>query len=428
MSYALVGLVLAFVWLGTIALSGAYDRRHLGSGSEEYRRVLTSAARLLSIVAILALVLDLDIARRYVALTIPVGAALTLAERFLVRRWLHHQRGRGRFLRQTLVVGSDATVRQMARLVRQLPHAGLSVWAACLPGHPSETLDVDGMQVPVLGGTDDVLGLVRTSGADAVLIADRSSLDVETLRQLAWGLEGTGTSLLVAPEVIDIAGPLTAIRPLSGLPVLAVDEPELGGARHVLKETFDRVFAAMCLVFLTPGLVLVGLAIRLTSPGPAIFKQVRVGLRGRRFVLWKFRTMTVDAEAQRATLLELNEHDGVLFKIRDDPRVTRFGRLLRRWSIDEIPQLWNVVRGEMSIVGPRPPLPAEVENYCHRVRRRLLVKPGMTGLWQISGRAGLPWEESVRLDLHYVENWSPALDMAILAKTMSAVVRGHGAY
>lgn len=426
--YDQVGLLLAVVWLGILGVGGAYDRRHLGSGSEEYRRVLSSAARLLSIVAILAFVLDLNIARVYVALTIPLGAALTLVDRYLVRRWLHHQRARGRFLRQTLVIGAESSIRDMIGLVNRLPHAGLSIWAAWVPAHDGKDLVVDGQTVVVFGGARDPVELVKSCGADAVLIADRASMEVDALRQLAWDLEATQVSLLVAPEVVDVAGPLTAIRPMSGLPVLTVEEPELGGVRRILKETFDRAFAAVCLLLLAPGLVLVGIAIRLTSPGPAIFKQVRVGLRGRRFVLWKFRTMTVDAEERRATLLDLNEHDGILFKIRDDPRVTGLGRVLRRWSIDEIPQLWNVVRGEMSIVGPRPPLPAEVENYCHRVRRRLLVKPGMTGLWQISGRAGLPWEESVRLDLHYVENWSPSLDMAILAKTMSAVVRGHGAY
>jgi lipopolysaccharide/colanic/teichoic acid biosynthesis glycosyltransferase len=176
-----------------------------------------------------------------------------------------------------------------------------------------------------------------------------------------------------------------------------------------------------------PVLFLIGVAIRLSSRGPALFRQVRVGLGGRRFVMWKFRTMSVDAEDRLGEVAHLNEHDGVLFKITDDPRATRVGRLLRRWSIDELPQLWNVVRGEMSIVGPRPPLPHEVERYDLQVRRRLLVKPGLTGLWQVSGRAGLSWEESVRLDLHYVENWSPSLDAVILVKTIVAVLRRRGA-
>lgn len=426
--YLLVGVVLAAAWLGILALGGAYDRSHLGSGSEEYRRVFSSAARLLSIVAIVALVLELDIARTFVAVMIPLGTALTVAQRHVVRRWLHRQRARGRFLRQVLIVGAAHTAQTLAREVKKVSYTGLSVSAVCLADQSEGFLDVDGEQLPVLGPTDELLEIVRASGADAVLVADRTTLSVEMLRQLAWQVEGTGVTLYVTPEVTDVAGPLVAIRPVSGLPILTVEEPELSGARRLLKEAFDRISAAAALVLLLPVLLLIWVTVRLTSPGPAVFKQVRVGLRGRRFVLWKFRTMTVDAEERLATLYERNEHDGVMFKIRDDPRITPLGRLLRRWSLDELPQLWNVARGEMSIVGPRPPLPSEVENYCERVRRRLLVKPGMTGLWQISGRSGLPWEEAVRLDLHYVENWSPSLDIAILAKTVSAVLRRRGAY
>jgi exopolysaccharide biosynthesis polyprenyl glycosylphosphotransferase len=426
--YLLLGGAMALAWLGLLALGGSYERRYLGTGSEEYRRVLSGAARLLAVVAILAFVLELDIARAFVAVTIALGGAGTMLERYGLRRWLHGQRAKGRFLRQALVVGSEASVREFAQRARRSSYTGVAVWGVCLPERSGGFVDADGVQLPVLGSTEDLLGLVQCSAVDTVVVADATALSVEGLRQLAWQVEGTGVSLLVAPEVTDVAGPLVASRPQPGLPVLTVEEPELGGVRHFLKEAFDRAFAALALLVLLPGLVVIGVLVRLTSPGPAIFKQVRVGLRGRRFVLWKFRTMTVDAEERRSELAERNELDGVLFKIRDDPRVTPFGRILRRWSIDELPQLWNVVCGQMSIVGPRPPLPGEVENYSHRVRRRLLVKPGLTGLWQISGRSGLAWEESVRLDLHYIEHWSPALDLAILAKTVSAVVRGDGAY
>lgn len=426
--YLAVGLAMAPAWLSVMALGGAYERRHLGSGSEEYRRVFSSAARFLSIVAILAFVLKLDIARIFVGVTIPLGTALTLLERYAVRRWLHRQRARGRFLRQVLVVGAESTTRELVRQLRTSPHTGLRPWAVCLTDRSGGRIEVDGESLPVLGGTADLVEVVRSSDAQAVLVADRAAVSVDMLRQLAWQVEGTGVTLFVVPDVTDVAGPLVAIRPVSGLPILTVEEPELGGARRLLKDAFDRTFAVVVLLLLLPVLVLIGVAIRLTSAGPALFKQVRVGLRGERFVLWKFRTMTVDAEELRSALLHRNEHDGVLFKIRDDPRVTPLGRLLRRWSADELPQLWNVIRGEMSIVGPRPPLPCEVENYSSRVRRRLLVKPGLTGLWQISGRAGLPWEEAVRLDLHYVENWSPSLDMTILARTVSAVLRRRGAY
>jgi exopolysaccharide biosynthesis polyprenyl glycosylphosphotransferase len=190
----------------------------------------------------------------------------------------------------------------------------------------------------------------------------------------------------------------------------------------------DRTLALLLLVLICPLLLVVAAAVKCTSRGPVFFKQHRVGRGQREFLLWKFRTMTADAEAQRARLEALNEHDGPLFKMRSDPRVTPVGRLLRRWSIDELPQLLNVVRGDMSLVGPRPPLPSEVAGYSTDVRRRLLVKPGVTGLWQVSGRSDLSWEETVRLDLHYVENWSVAFDFLILWKTLGAVFRGRGAY
>jgi exopolysaccharide biosynthesis polyprenyl glycosylphosphotransferase len=410
-----------------MALGGTYERRHLGGGSEEYRRVLASAARFLSAIAILYLLLKVDVARGFVAFAIPVATGFTLLARYTVRRWLHRQRATGRFSKRVLVVGAEQSTRDLIRELRAVPHSGLAVLGACKVGH-DRAVEVDGHAVPVLGTPDEVLDVVLATGADAVLVADGDTLTNGTLRRLAWQLEGTGVELMVAPEVTDIAGPRVAIRPVAGLPLLTVEEPELTGARRLMKEAFDRIFAAVLLLPLLPAFLVIGLAIRLSSPGPAIFKQVRVGLNGRHFRVWKFRTMTVDAEQQRDGLLHRNEHDGVLFKIRDDPRVTRLGRWLRHWSIDELPQLWNVLMGDMSVVGPRPPLPAEVENYSHRVRRRLLVKPGMTGLWQVSGRSGLPWEEAVRLDLYYVENWSPSMDATILVRTVSAVLRRQGAF
>ncbi len=423
-----LSIALVPAWLAVLALGGAYDRRHLGSGFEEYRRLLSSIARLLSVIAILALIANVDPSRPFVAMTLILTTAFTLVERYLVRRWLHRQRAQGRFLQSVLLVGNTNSARALARQVIQSPHTGLSITAACLADRSDGGIDVDGTWVPVLGRACDVLGVVQSSHIDAVLVTDQSTLNLETLRDLAWQVEGSGVTMFVAPEITDVAGPLVAIRPVPGLPILTVEQPELGGPLRVVKEAVDRVLAATCIVGLLPLLVVIALAVRVSSRGPVIFKQVRVGLRGKPFVLWKFRTMIADAEERRATLLDLNEHDGVLFKIRDDPRVTPLGKVLRRWSVDELPQLWNVMRGDMSIIGPRPPLPAEVENYSHRVRRRLLVKPGMTGLWQISGRSGIPWEEAVRLDLHYVEHWSPSLDMTILAKTVSAVLRRHGAY
>jgi exopolysaccharide biosynthesis polyprenyl glycosylphosphotransferase len=251
----------------------------------------------------------------------------------------------------------------------------------------------------------------------------------ELLRRLAWALEGAGVDLLVAPALTDVAGPRVNVRPVSGLPLLQIAEPEFTGMRRLLKGAVDVTGSAVLLLLLAPAFLLLGLVVRFSSPGPVFFRQVRIGRDGKPFTMYKFRSMYADAEDRLAEVRALNDHgsDGVLFKLTDDPRVTPIGRLLRRYSLDEFPQLINVLRGQMSLVGPRPPLPTEVAQYERDVHRRLLVKPGMTGLWQVSGRADLSWEETVRLDLYYVENWSVALDAEILWKTARAVLKGAGA-
>ena len=225
-----------------------------------------------------------------------------------------------------------------------------------------------------------------------------------------------------------MSGLRTTIRPVAGLPLMYLDHPDLSGGKHVIKGLFDRAVAGSALLLLAPLFTAIALAIRVVDPGPVFFRQSRVGRDGRRFTVYKFRTMRVDAERIKAQYARANEGNGVLFKIRRDPRVTRTGRWLRRWSLDELPQLINVLIGDMSLVGPRPALPEEAARYCNQMRRRLAVKPGITGLWQVSGRSDLPWEEAVRLDLRYVENWSFALDLQILWKTGSAVLGGTGAY
>jgi exopolysaccharide biosynthesis polyprenyl glycosylphosphotransferase len=265
-------------------------------------------------------------------------------------------------------------------------------------------------------------------GADTIAVTSARETAAQYLRELSWKLEGTGIELLVAPGLIEIAGPRLHIRPFEGLPLLAVEEPCFEGWRRVVKGGVDRAIAALALLVLAPVLVAVALAVRLTSRGPVLFRQQRVGLHGRVFTMVKFRSMVADADAHLDGLRDANVSDGLLFKVRSDPRVTPVGRWLRQLSLDELPQLFNVLCGSMSLVGPRPPLPGEVARYDTSVSRRLLVKPGLTGLWQISGRSDLPWEESVRLDLRYVENWSLALDLLIMWKTARAVLSRSGAY
>jgi exopolysaccharide biosynthesis polyprenyl glycosylphosphotransferase len=273
----------------------------------------------------------------------------------------------------------------------------------------------------------EVVGLVREVGADTVAVCGSASTEPGELRRLAWQLEGTGVDLVVAPQLTDIAGPRVHIRPVEGLPLLYVEEPTLSGVAWLIKNLLDRVVAAVGLLILAPVFLAVALAIRLGDKGPVFFRQMRVGREGKTFRVWKFRTMYVDAEERLAALVDQNESDGLLFKIKNDPRVTPVGRFLRASSLDELPQLINVLLGEMSLVGPRP-LPAEDGDFLGDVRRRLLVRPGMTGLWQVSGRSDLSWDDAVRLDLYYVDNWSLTFDLTILWRTIGVVLRTKGAY
>jgi exopolysaccharide biosynthesis polyprenyl glycosylphosphotransferase len=425
--YSVVGWLTVPVWLMIMAGGGGYSPRVVGTGSEEFRRVFNAAVRFLALVAIAFYATNIDLARGFAALLLPLATALTLLGRYGARRWLHHRRNRGEFMHRVLVVGTVEGATDLVRHLLRVPYAGYAVVGCCIPGG-LVALRVGDTDVPVHGQPEEALDALAASGANVLAVAGDSALGPGALRALAWGLEGTGVDLIVAPAVTDVAGPRIVIRPVAGVPLLHVEEPQLSGGARLFKECFDRTVASLTLLVLLPALIVIGVLVRRGSPGPALFRQERVGRGGECFTIRKFRTMVVGAEADLADLAHLNEHDGVLFKLRDDPRRTKLGHWLRRFSIDELPQLWHVVTGQMSLVGPRPPLPSEVERYNDDMRRRLLVKPGLTGLWQVSGRADLVWEEAVRLDLYYVDNWSPALDFLILWKTANAVIWGRGAY
>ncbi|HET9518981.1 MAG TPA: sugar transferase, partial [Actinoplanes sp.] len=374
-------------------------------------------------VAVASYALELDLARSYVLAALPAAVAASVLLRFALRKRLHRSRANGKSLRRVIVVGHELAVVGITRQLKREAYHGLEVVGACLP-----PLHDGNVGLPVYGTFDDVAEAVEAAAADTVLVLSCPELDGVVLRRLAWKLERDEVDLIVASALIDVAGARTTIRPVDGLPMLHVEHPRLHGGARLVKEVIDRIGALILIMLLGPVLAAVALSVRLTSRGPVLFRQVRVGRDGHEFRIFKFRSMYVDAEARLAELRHLNEHDGLLFKIRDDPRVTPVGRWLRRLSLDELPQLFNVVAGQMSLVGPRPPLPVEVAAYADDVRRRLAVKPGMTGLWQVSGRSDLPWEEAVRLDLRYVENWSLSLDLVILLRTMTAVVRSSGAY
>ena len=426
-AYFALSLSLPLLWLAIVALAGGYDSRFIGVGSDEFRKVVNAGVCLIAAVAILSYATKADIARGYVVIALPLTMLFDLFARYALRKRLHKLRRRGSYQRRVVAVGHAPMVAGLTAELRRETYHGLSVVAACLVGsEDSGMADIAG--VPAIVGLGRVGEVVQRSRADTVAVLACPEMGGRQLRELAWELEKTDTDLCVAPALLDVAGPRTTIRPVAGLPLLHVDHPEFTGARRVIKAIFDRAVALTALILTAPLFALAVVAIRLADGGPALFRQTRVGKDGQVFTVYKFRTMVLDAEERKLELAEDNEHDGVLFKIRNDPRITAVGAWLRRWSVDELPQLINVLLGDMSMVGPRPALPEEAAQYGDHVRRRLMVKPGITGLWQVSGRANLSWEESVRLDLRYVENWSLVLDLQILWKTFSAVLSGSGAY
>jgi exopolysaccharide biosynthesis polyprenyl glycosylphosphotransferase len=424
-AYFWFAISLPVLWLVALGLAGAYDARFIGVGSDEFRRTLNAGICLTAAVAFAAYATKTDVARGYVVVALPCTIVSDLFARYALRKRLHRRRVFGNCMRRAVLVGHADVIAELAGMLRRDTHHGLLAVAACVLG-PDRPGAIDGL--PVVGGLGSVVEVVQRMHADTVAVLACPEMSGARLRDLAWELEKTDTDLCVAPALLDVAGPRTTIRPVAGLPLLHMDHPEFTGARWLIKSAFDRVVAALALFALLPLLAVCAAAIKLDTAGPVLFRQTRIGKNGKPFTVYKLRTMAADAEQRLTDLLALNESDGLLFKIRKDPRVTRVGEWLRRRSFDELPQLVNVLIGDMSLVGPRPALPTEADSYGHHVRRRLAVKPGITGLWQVSGRSDLAWDEAVRLDVRYVENWSFVLDLQILWKTWSAVTHGDGAY
>jgi exopolysaccharide biosynthesis polyprenyl glycosylphosphotransferase len=426
LSYVALSILLVPIWFGALVMARAYEMRFMGTGADEFKRVTTGSLRLMAVIAVVAYTFKIDLARGYVAFALPVGTALLLLGRYGQRRWLHFRRRRGDFLRRVIVVGGVDGIHDLAEQLSRHPYTGYKLVGACLPT-PSDAFALP--EVPVLGSLTQVMDAVDEANADTVAVATGPGMSPAVLRRMSWEIENTGIDLVVAPALLDVAGPRISVRPVAGLPLLHVEEPELSGVRQALKASVEWLFATAAFLLILPFLGLLLLLVRLDSQGAPLFRQIRVGKGGREFTVYKIRTMRADAESLLDSLREQNEAaDGLLFKIREDPRVTRVGKYLRRYSLDELPQLWNVVRGDMALVGPRPPLPGEVAQYEHEVARRLLVRPGITGLWQVSGRSNLSWDDSVRLDLYYIENWSLSLDVMIVWKTFFAIFRKDGAY
>lgn len=406
-----------------VSIARGYETRRLGVGAEEFQSLAAGGGLVAGLVVVLAFSLSAEPPRTVVFVGVPCATALACIARYVARKRLHHRREHGADMLCTLVVGTPASASRASYELTSATYEGYDVIGLCLPSAD----DVAPLShAPVLGGVADVAQVVADHAVDVVIVTG-GVLGGGALRRLGWALDRTGAEMIVMPDLVDVGTPRLTVRPTVVLPLLEV-EVAPPRARVVAKSAMDLVLAPAAALLLAPVVAVLALAVRLTSPGPAFYRNTRVGVDGRTFTMWKLRSMYVDADARRAELESRSDGNGVLFKMRDDPRVTPLGRVLRRYSLDELPQLWNVLRGDMSLVGPRPPLPGEVDVYEDEVHRRLRVKPGLTGLWQVSGRSDLDWEEAVRLDLRYADNWTFAMDLLILWKTFRAIVRPSGAY
>jgi exopolysaccharide biosynthesis polyprenyl glycosylphosphotransferase len=425
-------ILFAGLWLSSIAVFHTRSRRVIGAGLDEYRRITTASFQTFGIIAMVTLLAKIELARGYLAVALPVGTLGLLVSRRLWRQYLCRNREAGKYLTNVLAIGDRPGVTHLAHELSRSPRDGYVVVGVCIPGYgPSrgDAVTVQGRQIPILGDETQADIAIKTCGAGTVAVTRTEQFDVRSIRALMWRLETTGVDLVVSPGVMDVAGARLTLQPIAGFPLLHVDKPQYEGAKRFEKRAFDVCFSLAALLVTSPVLIAAAIAIKLTSRGPIFYRSERIGIDGKPFTMLKFRTMVDGADTQINRLLSLNEGaGGMLFKIRQDPRVTPAGRIMRRFSIDELPQFINVVKRDMSVVGPRPPLRREVENYDGEVKRRLLVKPGVTGLWQVSGRSDLSWEDSVRLDLSYVDNWSMSGDLLIIAKTVNAVLKRDGAY
>lgn len=423
----LVAGVTIIVWLVALAGFGAHQPRIMGSGAAEYKRILHASAVAFGLLSIVFVLGQWPGLRMQVLIALPIGLLTLVISRWRWRHWLHVQRDLGSYTSRTLVVGRRADIEYVIAQLRTATDGYTVVGVTVTDDHSDSSITVQGVLYPVVAEVD-IASAARMQNADTIVVASVPVDDPNFVRRLSWELEGTASELILSSRLTDIAGPRVSLSPLEGLPLIHVQIPTFEGAKHTLKRLLDVLVASIASIAVGVLTPFIALAIRIDSKGPVFFRQRRVGRDGQEFTMYKFRSMTDTAEQELDELLTANQGAGPLFKMKSDPRVTRVGRVLRKYSIDELPQFFNVLKGDMSIAGPRPPLPSEVRNYEGRVFRRLYIKPGITGLWQVSGRSDLSWEESVTLDLRYVENWSVTLDLMIMWRTVKVMLRPAGAY
>ena len=418
--YAFPLVAMCVLWLLCLDAFESRDRHIVGSDVIEYRRVISATSFLFTLVISVAFFLRIDVSRLLLVVVLPLGMVLLLMGRWGWRQWLRKRQRNGLYVFRAVVIGEKAKVAHVIRAMRRSRDYGYVISGAITPdGEPEEISGVS-----VLGALDQTIDAMASVGADTLILAGSDHLDPRAMRRLGWSIADRDMNWVVAPALTDIAGPRIHARPVAGLPLVHVDFPRMEGYRRVVKRTFDIVAGLVILTISIVPMIIAAIAVKLEDGGPVMYRQERIGRHGQTFRMYKFRSMEIGADQQLVDLLNRQGSASQPFhKIIDDPRITRTGRWLRRFSIDELPQLINVLSGRMSLVGPRPQRSAEVKLYEHGTERRLLVKPGMSGLWQVSGRSSLSAEDSIRLDLYYVENWSFAQDLQILFRTFKAVFR-----
>ncbi|MFO7689092.1 MAG: sugar transferase [Cryobacterium sp.] len=425
----LVPVVVAATWIITLGAFHTRSARVVGVGSTEYKRVVNASALSCGVLALIFLLLQVENSRAYFLIAFPLGTVALSLERWLWCQWLLHQRQFGHYLARAIVVGHRADVEYVIDQIEEKSGAAYRVVGVALDDDTNSShIGTRERSVPVVADLAHAAGAAANMGVDTVIVGGHPNGGSTFIRTLAWQLEGTPAELALSSRLTDVAGPRIHFRPVEGLPLIHVEIPQFEGGKHVLKRALDIAVCSLALLILLPLLAVLAVLIKLDSPGPALFRQERCGRNGQSFRMVKFRSMVQTAEDDLAGLLDQNEAAGVLFKIRNDPRITGVGRVLRKYSLDELPQLWHILVGDMSLVGPRPPLRREVDDYESHVHRRLYIKPGLTGMWQVNGRSDLGWEESVRLDLYYVANWSLIGDLVILWRTVRVLTHPTGAY
>lgn len=425
-SVTVAGPLIIAGWIATIALTGGYKRDLFGAGTDEYRRVFNASVIAAGLSGVGCYLAKYDLSRGFFLLAFGLGIPSLLLGRLLLRRAVQEARKHGSLRQRVLIAGSRSHVDEIAAVLRRESWLGYQVIGALTPEYDVSEETSSG--VPVIGNTADVSDLVKATNADVIFFAGGSVGASSQLRRTLWELERHHVQVVVAPSVTDISSERIAIRPVGGLPLIHIDPPTWSDASRWGKRVFDLLGSSVLIIAFAPLLVFAALQIKLHDRGPVFFRQTRIGKDREEFGCFKFRTMVVDAESMVTALREQQGQSALLFKMKDDPRITRPGKWLRRLSVDELPQLFNVWLGDMSLVGPRPQVAAEVAMYDDSMSRRLHVRPGMTGLWQVSGRNDLTPQEAIRLDLYYVDNWSMLQDLSILGRTLSAVLASRGAY